>query len=269
MSRYNLHIIQAISLCRSLSVSCHCVKDKSIIWKTVLGKLVGLKISDGVVVKGVTLTRLKRHKRFGLFNLWILAGKKREALASEGMYRRAAAKTKCSSQRRRHIFQLTTWRHSFLKQVHKWCQDFSYIHYRAGSSLTQTAPCVGWRQKLWSCVSNWISKVNKSSAANLWSAHIDIQYIEKQYHWLNTWNEFTYWNAYQQLFVLLVILQNISQRIPCFLLFTHIHLYTYTRTYEQCVLQYVKLEPKLMIIFIICQTLSWLIDQLFDLYNVK
>ena len=36
-----------------------------------------LKISDGAVVKGVALTQLKRHKRFSLFNLWILTEEKR------------------------------------------------------------------------------------------------------------------------------------------------------------------------------------------------
>lgn len=31
-----------------------------------------LKISDGMVAKGVALTQLKSHKGFGLFNLWIV-----------------------------------------------------------------------------------------------------------------------------------------------------------------------------------------------------
>lgn len=129
MSSYNLHIIQAHSLCSSRSISCHCVKDKSIIWReknTLLGKLAGLKISDGAVVKRVTLTRLKRHKRFGLFNLWIFMKKKRCSRLLTG------------------IFQLTTWTHLFLKQVHKWCQDF-LLHplNRAGLTPTQTAHSVG------------------------------------------------------------------------------------------------------------------------------
>lgn len=69
-SPHHLANLTLLSCC----VFSHCVRHKSVIWKTLLGKLVGLKISDGVVVKGVLLTRLKRHKRFGLFHLWRSTG---------------------------------------------------------------------------------------------------------------------------------------------------------------------------------------------------
>lgn len=68
-------------------------KTRALFEKTQLGKLVGLKISDGVVVKGVTLTQLKRHKRFRLFNLWILT-ETREVLASDRMAQEGTRKDK-------------------------------------------------------------------------------------------------------------------------------------------------------------------------------